>query len=188
MGTNFIIFLLLLVTTYFLTYNIFSNNIKNSNTEMIQETTNQISYNYENYVSNILSTAETIQNTMQNDESLNYIDTNKFLNILLLMKPEILKIGVYDFSGDVLVETNSQETTNVKNESWFIDALNDTTIHFFSPINSNDDNYLVHFSKSIPVTKKNKKAILRLDIDFTDIIELGYKTDLGHNGHTIIID
>ena len=186
--TNFLIFLILLITTYLLTYNVFSKNIKKSSDSLIQETANQLVYNYEGYVSNVIQISKTIQNNIQNDTTENYESTNSLLETLMIMNPEILSIGVYDkASGGMILGTKPDEG-DVKKSIWFKQANTDSTIHFFSPVDSKNETYLVYFSKQIPITKKNDKAILKLEIDFTDIIDLGYKTDLGENGHTLIVD
>ena len=187
-STNFIIFLILLITTYILTYNVYAKNIKEASDSLIQETSNQLVYNYEGYVSNVIQISKTIQNNIQNDTTENYESTNSLLDTLMIMNPEILSIGVYDkASGNMILGTKPDED-DVREATWFKQANTDSTIHFFSPVDSKNETYLVYFSKQIPITKKNDKAILKLEIDFTDIIDLGFKTDLGKNGHTLIID
>ena len=188
--TYFVIFSIILGSTYAISYVSFSNHIKEANDELILETANQITYNYENYVSNIIHTADLIQQSVQTDESQNHQNTEEYFDFLLLTKGELQSIQIYSIEdGKLLIsDSKSSEITNVTSSYWFHNAITDDTIHFLTPIISDKANYNIRFSKVIPIDKSNKKALLTLEIDFQEILDLNYKTNLGEGGHVMIID
>ena len=188
--TYFVLFSIILGATYAISYVSFSNHIKDANDELIVETANQITYNYENYISNILRTSELIQSRIQNDESEDYQNTEVYFDFLLLNKSELLSVQLYSIeNGDLIIsDTYSKPITNVTETYWYQNAILDDTIHFLTPIISSENTYNIRFSKVIPIDKTNRKALLTLEIDFQQIIDLNYKTNLGVGGHVVIVD
>lgn len=187
--TYFLIFSFILGATYLISFYIFSKNIKETSNELMLETTNQITYNYEKYISSILEVSELVEDRTIQDENNNYQGINSFIDLYLSTNQEILSMQIYSLDGTLLAsDSNSELLPNIIHKEWFINAITDSTIHYITPITDENKNYDIRFSKVISIDKQNNKALLTLEIDFQDIIDLNYKTNLGEGGHIIIVD
>lgn len=173
--------IIIIVTTYF----VFSNNVLHSSYKQAEEISRQITFNYENYIDSIVDISVKIQDDLSNvpaDDT--YVKEN--LKYYKKLNQEIVGIGLFNLDGEFLTGTDNY--SNVINESWFNKAINDQTIHSFSSIEEVENAYYMTFSKYISYNKNQSEAIIKIDIDFQNMIELGNKTNLGLDGHVTIID
>lgn len=187
--TYLAIFTFLLSATYIISYTIFTKNIKTTSDELIVETSNQITYNYEKYISNILEVSELIEDQTAKDQKNNYQNIPLFIDLFISTNSEMISAQIYQIDGKLIASDSScGAIENITQEKWFVDATEDSTIHFFTPIINDNFQYNIRYSKLITIGKNNEKALLTLIFDFQEIIDLNYKTNLGNGGHIIIID
>lgn len=184
------IYLLLVSGIVTITSVYFNSTMKDSSNDLVNETTNQINYNYDNFISSILTTSNNLQHDLNNKKEVDLSYQNS-LNELISIKPEILNICLYDMNGDILTyDSNTTNLQNVSKNDWFINSKEDSSIHFLSPspFVSSQSKYRFIFSKSLYFNNYLDKLILKMEIDFEYIIDLNYKTNLGEGGHITIVN
>lgn len=87
------------------------------------------------YISNILKVSELIEDQTQKDESNNYQNTPFFINLLALTNSEILSAQIFQIDENIIFSDPTTEIIeNITQKQWFINATEDSTIHFFSKI------------------------------------------------------
>lgn len=184
--------MLVFFSFYFASYISFGSNTQEVVIVQTQEISKQIVYNYENYISSIISTSNSIQVSLGNSDIVAEKDdiADDFQTIVDFSN-EITGIEVYSTNGVCLVSNDNTNDGQAINTSvaWFNNAISDDTIHHFSSLqNSENDEYVVIVSKYITYGKNYDEAVLKISIDIENLIDLFYKSNLGEDGHIVIID
>jgi two-component system sensor histidine kinase YesM len=184
----FTFFIAGLVTTASVLY---ANNVSdNSDTQMLA-TSKQILANYETYFDSVLTVSNNISSEYGSLEpetmaaSLpNYFDT------VMKLKGEIIDMAIYRTDGTVLAHDNgSSPTTVTASESWFKEATDNRLINVFSRLEKTHNDYRFTLSKYIPYDKNNAyDALMKVDFDFTKIVDLIPPSTLGTGGRFTIYD
>lgn len=169
-----------------LTFTKNTDNIIKIQTESINE---QIIYNFEVFTEDIIKISNQIQARLSNIdlnddtkevknlfETINYLD-KKYENITL-----------YNLEGVELVWLKENGETNVLDEDWFYEAVKDPSTYYYSTPNFINNGYKIKISKYIPLNKYQEFAVLKMDLDFSDLINLADKSNLGINGHVSIVN
>lgn len=169
-----------------LTFTRNTDNIIKIQTESINE---QIIYNFEVFTEDIIKISNQIQARLSNIdlnddtkevknlfETINYLD-KKYENITL-----------YNLEGVELVWLKENGETNVLDEDWFYEAVKDPSTYYYSTPNFINNGYKIKISKYIPLNKYQEFAVLKMDLDFSDLINLADKSNLGINGHVSIVN
>ncbi|MCR1809067.1 sensor histidine kinase [Haploplasma modicum] len=170
-----------------LTFSRNTNNITKIQAETINE---QIVYNFEMYTNDIINISNQIQTLISNENiRVNKDKTLELINTVSYLDPKYEEISIYDLSGNLLVSTNNDSIlSDVTKEDWFKEAKLDQTTHFYSRPEYVDGKYKISISKYVPIDKYNEYAILKMYLDFSDLINLADKSNLGNNGHISIIN
>lgn len=188
LSTSLFLYLLFVIALSVFSCVFFARSTTNKSNELIDATAKQITYNYENYINSILNTASVIQSEINEEKSFEELSAS--FDSLLELKSELLAIELYDSEKNLLCKDSRTESVFPSDsDQWFTSAYEDQTIHYFEPMINNDANvYNILFSKALTNGKSRKKIVLKMAIDFKEIIDLNYKTDLGESGHITVID
>lgn len=161
-----------------------------------KEINKQVILNYENYLSSVIDTSSTLQGyiieaTRENDfESLDRLfkTTTDMLN-------NTLSIVLLDQSGYVLASSRYDGLLEpYSTHEWYQNASRNTDIHHFSrphtqTISSNGDQEVFTISKAVDyfIGETYRSGVLVIDIQTSELMSLIDKTNLGEQGHILII-
>jgi two-component system sensor histidine kinase YesM len=162
-----------------------------------EEISKQIVLNYENYIDQTMFTSNYIQQeTSLKDITLDHTYLEELFELTTNSQSDISSIQLLDSNGVVkLSSTKTAIIRNFANEQWFLEALNNKDIFFFSaPHKQNmiqdDQTNVISVSKAIEYLDNNeeKTGVIVIDINSSIIIELSEITNLGQNGHILILN
>ncbi|NQT59697.1 MAG: sensor histidine kinase [Bacteroidetes bacterium] len=192
-----IVFSMLLVTGIIF-YTTFSQRTDNLVESQSREINKQIVLNYESYINSVIETANYVQYA-----SLN-LDVNsaapELQDIYLInseIKRDVVSILLFDSQGVQILGDPVRETRRegISGESWFVSALEEKSIFHFSAVNSqsvsaDNDEQVISVSRSVKYTDtgKNENGVILIELNFRTITDLAEKTNLGPNGHILILD
>ena len=161
-----------------------------------KEINKQVILNYENYLSSVIDTSSTLQGyiieaTRENDfESLDRLfkTTTDMLN-------NTLSIVLLDQSGYVLASSRYDGLLEpYSTHDWYQNARSNSDIHHFSrphtqTISSNGDQEVFTISKAVDyfIGETYRSGVLVIDIQTSELMSLIDKTNLGEQGHILII-
>lgn len=191
LSSNISMMVILSIIIFLSTYLNFSKNINDSVLLQTKEISRQIIYNYENYFNQIINTSNLIQADVANiDIRHDSKDTSHYLNRIVRLMNEIIRIDLYDTSGFLLASSmeNPDNPSVPVTLEWFAWAKNEPTIHFFSNPYEVQGQFRLTISKYIPYNHNTDHAILRIEINFDNIINLSNNANLGPGGFITIID
>ncbi len=167
--------------------------------ELIERTSKEINkqvvMNYENYLSNVIDTSNSLQEYIleltKNSEVANL--ENLFIATLNIER-NIENIALLDLSGRPIVSSTKEEIADdIIGRSWFIEARNNVDIHHFSSSHIEDvvvngTTEVFSVSRSIYYYDEGvqKEGVLLIDIDTRNLKALAAQTNLGNQGHIII--
>ena len=187
----------MVLSLFLTTYSSFSSGISGAVNTQTRELSTQIAYNYENYIGSIIKTSNIIQTNTEKYDLNNYDDAQAlsgFFQQIINLNSDIVKISVYDKNDRrVLASTLTEEigvTLNNGSIPWFTEASTEPTVHAFSVPYSEygSEEYKLNVSKSIKVKGGSEGAILKIEVNFQQFIDLAKKSNLGAGGHITIID
>ena len=196
--TSCITIILVLVSSNMLvTFVHFRDSIQKAVNDQIWLLNTQIVYNYENYINSIIRLSNTIQTDI--DRYNFYSQYGPFIFSAYLaetvkQKDDVIKIAVYSYndSGRCLASSNVEEVGEVSdnmNQAWFTEAINEPSIHVFStPYYDDETGIKVNISKLINLQKGNKRAVLKIEHSFQNMIDIIEISNLGETGHITIVD
>lgn len=174
----------------------------NSTYEIVEssskEINKQIIMNYENYIDSVINTANYIQEKTVEFGLKNR--TNQLNEIYLNateVQEDIVSIILVNLSGEIIASSTDSPITedSITQKNWYVDAIQEPTIyHFSSP--HNQDVLQASTEEVITVTKvvdyynngTKFSGVLIVDINTSTLVELSNKTNLGENGHIVILN
>ncbi|MDR2822460.1 MAG: sensor histidine kinase [Acholeplasmatales bacterium] len=183
--TLLISFTVIIIFTSMRTY---SNSINNSIHIYSDEIKSQIVYNYEAYFGRIINFSNSISKYIERIDPLTEEDSVKtyFLNICD-SSTEVMGITLFDTIGTTLITTNNDQEDSNSNQTILNEAITNPTIHqIFIPDESNSLTLVI--AKYVTFNKTLNNGVLKIDIDFSNIIDLSKTSNLGEDGHLLIID
>jgi len=188
----------MLLVTGIIFYTTFSQRTDNLVESQSREINKQIVLNYESYINSVIETANYVQYA-----SLN-LDVNsaapELQDIYLInseIKRDVVSILLFDSQGVQILGDPVRETRRegISGESWFVSALEEKSIFHFSAVNSqsvsaDNDEQVISVSRSVKYTDtgKNENGVILIELNFRTITDLAEKTNLGPNGHILILD
>lgn len=186
-GLVVLLVILFLITSYLN----FNKNIKETTNVQTQEISRQIVYNYENYIDTIIETSNLIQvDIINRDVHQEANEVSDYLSNIIRVKDEIIRIDLYDEDGLLITSSEKDDMGAMlqSDESWKDWALKEQTIHNFSVPYEESGTYKIAISKFVQFNRHNEQGILKIEINFDNIIDLATKTNLGNGGFISIID
>lgn len=193
-----IILLVSVITSVFVIYRVNTNTTNELVNEQANEINKQIVLNYENYTEKVIDMTNQLQkNVTTYDTAYDKVELKEMFVNLEEIEGSIAAITLFDDSGDVVVGTQEVGVSRkvIATKSWYMNALfDDHIIHFSSP--HQQDIFTVPMDEVISTSKVfeyteggiNKRGILLIDMDFSELEALSRVTNLGQTGHIIIVD
>lgn len=160
--------------------------------EQSSEMNKQIILNFENYINSLIDTSDYIEAQIEKyDVSYDKLKLYDSFNLAIELQKDIESIDLYNESGFLLFE--NAEASLPLSMQWFNDAMNNKNVYNFSKSQEThykDENQVISLSKYTTYIEKGKekKGVLRIDINFDSINELVNITNLGEDGAIIFID
>jgi len=200
---NITVFTLMIVVVSLLTVTVLQTiTYSNSTTQLVEDSSNEINkqviLNYENYIDSVLSTTNFIQ---QKTVEYGLLEKNDELDEIFKnavdQQTDIVTIVLFDISGNVIGKSTTQPfiEQDITLQGFFIDAIYENTIyHFSSPhqqrIIQNNTKEVITISKMVDYYENDNRSsgILIVDINTSRLIELSNKTNLGEEGHIVILN
>ena len=185
-------FLVLVATMITSAFFLFSSSVTDITNEQTLLTSQQVLTNYESYFDSVITVSNNVLGTYSNIKSSDIESgMGSYFNTVETFKPEILRMSLYKASsGNYLSgDTLSSKDNADKTESWFSSATSNTLINFFSPVSKVYQNvqYTFTLSKYLPYDKDSDlDAVLKIDYDFSKIVDTISPTTLGEAGRFII--
>lgn len=192
---SFVVFVAAVVIS---AYSLYSSNVTNSNNAQMLATSQQILTNYETYFDSVITTSNNIIGKYSSSdvsspatlesEMKNYFDS------IMSLKPEIFDMSIYKVSdGSPIAANSTYEPSLVSdNESWFKSAKSNFLVDVFSsPEQTSDSGSKYSFTLSRYVTHDRDSsydAVMKIDFDFTKIVDTISPVALGDNGLFTIYD
>ncbi|MGB3367604.1 MAG: histidine kinase, partial [Acidaminobacteraceae bacterium] len=175
-------------------FNIYFSTTNDITYEQSRELNKQIVLNFESYINSLIDTSEYIESQIEKHDVVSDND-ELYLNFKLAteLQKDIESIDLYYESGLLILEEIESQPRVVDSKEWFINAINNKNVNNFSKVQStfkNINKEVVSLSKYITffAAGKEKKGVLRIDINFNRIKELINITKLGEYGAIIFID
>lgn len=169
---------------------IYSQNVETEFLNQVVSTSQQALSSYSNYADQVVNVSDAIQKKL-NDESSSTIEENAtvFFDEIMLVSPSISSIALYDDSGVHIASDsmyiNSLTPEQVMMEPWFTSCIASPKVNNFSRVDSAS---FFTMSKEFDYENGNKKAVLKIVYDFSDIEAMIDKARLGAGGHVYIFD
>lgn len=171
----------------------YSNLIKYMDSQ-IQGQSFQILNNYESYFDSVIMTSNAIEKKIDNiDVNIEKVRVNEYFDDLKSSRQEILSLALYDASNDGKLLVSNSNYEGEKEGSiylnWYKSALENPLLNNFSAIEELDNTqHGFILSKKMKYSTLEKEAILKINYDFTKILNSMSLTDLGKGGHITIYD
>lgn len=163
-----------------------------------KEINKQIILNYESYIDSVIDTANYIQRKTveygiegQNDELGDvYVQAAD-------LQQDIVSIVLIDIAGNEVINSSTKSITyeDITQKKWYYDAISNAAIfHFSSP--HTQDIYGDSIEEVITITKMidfyalgvKRSGILVIDLNTYNLVKLANTTNLGDQGHIIILN
>jgi two-component system, sensor histidine kinase YesM len=162
-----------------------------------KEINKQVVMNYENYLSNVIDTSNTLQKYIL--ELTKSGDKAQLVDILIStrnIERNIQNIALFDTTGlPIATSSGDPIISSIANLDWFTQAQQNPAIHHFSSSHIEDiirggSVEVFSVSKSVQYYENDtiKDGILLIDIDTTNLKTLAAQTNLGTLGQVIITD
>lgn len=163
-----------------------------------REINKQVIMNYENYINEVINTANYLTSqTIELTEDNHLDQLNNMYDQAAKLSEDMVSILLFNLDGTTHISSSDESVTiDVIGFSWFQAALNDPEIfHFSTP-----HQQLIYESgintEVVTVTKKVQyydqgsleDGVLMIDLITVNLIELASKTNLGENGHILILN
>lgn len=192
---GFVLIIIFYVMIVFLVTGLFivsQNTFKKHSNEVVEIQTDEISrqivYNYETFTDTLINTSNLIQETILNaDITLEKNDIEQLFKHAIYLNTAVTNITLYDLDANLVVSGLNTETSYSNNEEWFIGAISDQTTHYFSSPKIISDSYILSISKLVPTNRHRQNMVLKIDVDFLQLIDITTKSNLGKFGHVTII-
>lgn len=194
MGMIFVVLIVTSVSQRILFDNVTEDVISSSSREINK----QVIMNYENYINEVINTANYLTTqTIELTEDDRFDELNSMYDQAAKLSEDMVSIILFDLEGDTIIRaTEENVVTDVLIFDWFSSAVNDPEIFHFSTPHRQVIYGSGIYTEVITVTKKVqfydqnelKDGVLMIDLTTVNLIELASKTNLGENGHILILN
>jgi len=172
---------------------VYQNNITQNTLNQVKTMSQQVLNNYNTYFESAITVSDSIQALVDNidlNDDINKANVKKSFDQTLTFKEEINEISIYGIDGSFITSNSkyAEPTSTVISQEWFIRAINDPLINIFSPVGAEAGSYSFTLSKFLSSNKGASNNILKINFDFSKIVNLITATDLGDGGHISIYD
>lgn len=162
-----------------------------------KEINKQVIMNYENYLSSVIDISNALQKYIVDyTQSGEYERLDEVFENVVTINTNIRTIALLDKDGQKIASSTALSLNPyAKDLSWFIQALSMPDIHHFSGLHTENliqsgtievftVSKLIQYNEG----RNSLDGILMIDIDTSNFRNLANQTNLGENGHIIILD
>lgn len=165
--------------------------------EQSKEINKQVILNYESYIDSVIETANYIQEKTTEYGLADRMDelSDIYTNAADI-QADIVTIILIDISGNVIATSTNQTVSNdLTLKSYYIDALDESTIYHFSSPHIQDavddsNEQVITVTKLVNFYNDNLRqtGILIVDINSKRLDELAQQSNFGDGGHIVILN
>ncbi|MCF7932603.1 MAG: sensor histidine kinase [Acholeplasmataceae bacterium] len=201
-GEGFVIAMMAVITITLLSANIMYGTYYNRATNDIvanssREINKQVIMNYERYIDEVIGTANYLERrTIELTEDDDMSSLQSLFQQAAEMSEDMVAAVLIRPDGHVLISSDTRvPATGLNTRPWYVNATRDKEIfHFSAP--HDQDVFAEGAAEVITVTKSInyyqgptlKQGVLMIDLTTQNLIGLAQKTNLGENGHILILN
>ncbi len=163
-----------------------------------KEINKQIIFNYQRYINDVIETSNYLQQVSSSyDTERDYSIISQAYSLNSDMKEDVVGITLFDLSGNRVVgrDLGISYSGNIQHEEWFYQSIQRENIFYFSAPHT-QSMYQTHTEEVISVSKVIsykkrgfiRQGVLLIELNFEVLRRLAELTNLGHNGHLMIIN
>jgi two-component system, sensor histidine kinase YesM len=162
-----------------------------------REINKQVIMNYERYIDEVIATANYLsRKTIEMSEDNEVVDLADLYLQAAQMSQDVVSIILFNEAGVSIINGDERVViAEVGDVAWFLSALRDKEIfHFSTPhaqsLYEGSSIEVVTVTKSVRYYEAGelKEGVLAIDLNTENLIGLALKTNLGENGHIIILN
>lgn len=179
----------------FITFRIAYNSTRSLVKTSSQEINKQIILNFENYLSDVIDISNTLQKDMIDIKSAqDWQSLQDVFGYLTEIDQNIRAVALYQTDGEMILSSSTLSTYNAFEEPWFQAAITNKDIYYFSnphiELHNDQTKEVITISKEISYMYENvdQTGVLIIDVSTDDLVTLATMTNLGDDGHLIIIN
>ena len=183
-------------------YTHFMNSIRDNNIERNKQVLDQVSWNVNTYLRNMMNVSDTMYYEVIKKKDLSYDYINNEMNLLYEANKDVLTSIVCASEDGAVIAASPVSTrkpgVDVKKEAWFVNAQDKIeNLHFSTPhVQNLFDNstyrytWVVSISRSIEITNlgNTRKGVLLVDMNYTGIEEMFSRVNKSATGYIYVID
>jgi two-component system sensor histidine kinase YesM len=174
-------------------YTLYFTNVTSQTTVQMDTTSNQVLKNYESYFDSVVSVSDSILSTYNSTEETNQKKTvSSYFDTIKSVKTEILDMSLYKASDGTVISSDSSSSPSSVSLStdWFAKATSNKLISNFTLDSSTEsDEHRFVFSRFASYDKdENYDAVLKIEYDFSRIVDTVSQVSLGEAGRFTIYD
>lgn len=181
-----------IIVIFTVTYSLFNNYVSNNAISQYKDVSSQVLFNYDTYFNSAIDFSNTIQEYFYNQkiDGKNETSISTYLTTISSPRSEYLNISLWDSNkATCLAHTNGYVSSpSASEKSWFINAKENKSLTNFTPVSETEGKYSFILSKLFTSNKGNDSTILKIEVDFTSMVDSVYKINLGEKGHITIYD
>lgn len=188
-----IVFSTFIVAMILSAYTLYFTNVTSQTTVQMDTTSNQVLKNYESYFDSVVSVSDSILSTYNSTEETNQKKTvSSYFDTIKSVKTEILDMSLYKASDGTVISSDSSSSPSSVSLStdWFAKATSNKLISNFTLDSSTEsDEHRFVFSRFASYDKdENYDAVLKIEYDFSRIVDTVSQVSLGEAGRFTIYD
>lgn len=177
-------------------------NIRSNVIEQNKQVLNQVSWNLNSYIRNMMSVSDTMCYNVIKNKDLTEENIKDEMNLLYEANKDTLTSIVCATEDGAIIAASPVSTrkagVNLKNQDWFTDAMDEIeNLHFSTPHVQNlfdNSNYryywVVSLSRSVELTNLGnvRKGVLLVDMNYSGIEQMFSKVNDGGVGYVYLCD
>ncbi len=163
-----------------------------------KEINKQIIFNYQRYINDVIETSNYLQQVSSSyDTETDYSIISQAYSLNSDMKEDVVGITLFDLSGNRVVgrELGTSYSEAIQQQEWFYQSIYRENIFYFSAPHA-QSMYQTHTEEVISVSKVisykkrgfTRQGVLLIELNFEVLTRLAELTNLGFNGHLLIIN
>lgn len=179
-------------------FNRFSADSEQNAKASTKQIADEISVNMDYYLKNMIYISSLLESNIKKDEDLPNSRILNQMEIISGTRDDIVGLAVFTDKGDVAAKLPNFEVkgrANIKNQSWFKEAINDPdkvniSLPHVHNIFYGNHSWVVSLSKCVKYKRGDEEAtgVLLVDMNFRSLDQLCQQTKLGNMGYIYIID
>ncbi|WML33964.1 sensor histidine kinase [Clostridium sp. OS1-26] len=179
-------------------FNRFSSDSEQNAKTSTKQIADEISVNMDYYLKNMIYISSLLESNIKKDEDLPSSRILNQMEIISSTRDDIVGLAVFTDKGDIAAKLPNFEVkgrANIKNQSWFKEAINNPdkvniSLPHVHNIFYGNHSWVVSLSKCVKYKRGDEEAtgVLLVDMNFRSLDQICQQTKLGNMGYIYIID